>query len=1414
MGCGLSLLKILTVIILLSLAGGCSKVNVEINPAALSSQAGFSVLDATTTEGGGLQFTIQLDSPQTTSTSVDYVTTNGTALSGSHYTTTSGTAVFAPGETSKVITVGTLANGLEKCAPNRTVNLTLSNPVGAPIIGKSTIGTITDPDLPALSITDATGTEGTAVNFSVSLTTACPTKAVSFRWATSSGTATSGLDFTANNRIATIAPGSTSTTLSVPTLEDTRYEGDETLAVTLSSLVNATSGTLVGTGTISDNDSIPVVTFATSSQTISEAGTTATVTVSLSHPSYQSVTVPYTLSGTAQDGGVDYSIAASPIVIAPGALSGSLTVSLVNDLTSEVAETAILTLGAPTNGSKGTQDSHTLTITDNDYPRITNVTSAMANGTYTSGDVNVSVVFSTSVTVMGTPLLNLNTTPPRFASYLAGSGSTTLTFRYPIQYGDTAADLDYASLSALVLSGGTIKDTVNTTNADLTLPLPGASGSLGNNKNIVINAPTQPQISSVMLSPKVYFKDDAIDLKVTFSENVTVTGTPIVNVSIGGATAVFQYSSGSGSTQLTFQYLVKGTDAGATPSVSSPVDLNGGTIKSSFGVDSLLTFATPTTTGVYVDGRTLTLSFLTPETVVNESSGIGRTAIVSITPAPVYDVTIPLSFTGSAISGVDYTVAQSSVTFPGGQSSVTIDYDVLDDSVDEVGVHFSIIADRPSTRSNILLSELYGTTITILDDDLSKTPIEIDSIRGDDHFCKIDGGGNLYCWGYNTYGQVGDGTTTSRKNPVLIDSGTTYVSVSLGNQQTCGVTSTNVLKCWGMNRADFYLGDGTNIDHHSPVVIDFGTSYSSVKLGRQLICGITVSGALKCWGHNPGNGSLSSVATPVLVDPGVSYVKVSPDYSVACGITTTNVTKCWGNNYSGGLGDGTTTDHYTPQPITSPESFKDVYTFNYAACAISLANELFCWGNNYGGILGVGSTSYAIHTPTHVDSGTTYVSIATNGDAMCGLTTTNKIKCAGYGWYGILGQGTQSEDNLSMAPISSSESYKTIESSFNSFCGTTTSNLRKCWGATASFEHESLTPVLVLASYAFSSIVTDENVSCGITSGGDLYCWGYNYEHALGDGTNKYRWTPIRIDPEVKYKMVTVNYSHSCGITTTNILKCWGVNYNGSVGNGTTDPILQPIVIDGGNTYKEVSAGYDFTCGITMTNELKCWGYNSSSQIGNGTSTDQLSPTVISAGTSFSTVSAGDYHTCAITLLGELKCWGMNLGNRLGDGTAINRSTPVTIDSGVQYSRVVAGYENSCGITTAGTLKCWGSNNSGRLGNGNSIDQTTPAVIDGGTTYKFVDIGTYTNAICAITSSDSLKCWGSNGSLTVGDSNASQVYTSPTVIDGGQTYRSISVGYTTCGITTSNTTKCWGSNLGYNYGMSFGGFFPRTFGEY
>jgi hypothetical protein len=203
-----------------------------------------------------MSFDVSLVPASAQTVTVQYGTANGTATAGSDYSATSGTLTFAPGETAKSVPVTVLGDTLSEGSETLFVDLTAATNAA---IGRGRgVGTIVDDDpLPALSINDVTVTEGNSGSQSAAFTVNLSVpggQTVTVQYATASGSATAGSDYSTTSGTLTFAPGDTAKTVNVSVLGDTASESSETFFVDLSAAVNATVSRARGVGTITDND--------------------------------------------------------------------------------------------------------------------------------------------------------------------------------------------------------------------------------------------------------------------------------------------------------------------------------------------------------------------------------------------------------------------------------------------------------------------------------------------------------------------------------------------------------------------------------------------------------------------------------------------------------------------------------------------------------------------------------------------------------------------------------------------------------------------------------------------------------------------------------------------------------------------------------------------------------------------------------------------------------------------------------------------------------------------------------------------------------------------------------------------------------------------------------------------------------
>lgn len=260
---------------------------------------------------------------------------------------------------------------------------------------------------------------------------------------------------------------------------------------------------------------------------------------------------------------------------------------------------AILTLASP--GAAGSISASRHIVVDGFSPGVSGVTSVEPDGTYLAGAVlHLNVTFSQNVFVTGPPTLTLATgAGGAAATYTSGSGTATLTFTYTVGLNDASSHLDYVSATALSLNGGSIQD-AGANNAVLTLPNPGAPGSLGANRTIILPGPAPTIVGVSSPNPDgTYHVGDALTITVAFSAPVAVTGIPTLTLETGAADARIPYVGGSGTSVLSFRYAV--SDLQSTPHLdyvsASALSLNGGTIASLTSASATLTLPAPGTAG-------------------------------------------------------------------------------------------------------------------------------------------------------------------------------------------------------------------------------------------------------------------------------------------------------------------------------------------------------------------------------------------------------------------------------------------------------------------------------------------------------------------------------------------------------------------------------------------------------------------------------------------------------------------------------------------------------------------------------------------------------------------------------------------------------------------------------------------------
>jgi alpha-tubulin suppressor-like RCC1 family protein len=356
------------------------------------------------------------------------------------------------------------------------------------------------------------------------------------------------------------------------------------------------------------------------------------------------------------------------------------------------------------------------------------------------------------------------------------------------------------------------------------------------------------------------------------------------------------------------------------------------------------------------------------------------------------------------------------------------------------------------------------------------------------HTCALLSDGTAKCWGYNYWGQLGDGARTNRLRltPVTVSGLTNAVAIAAGYYHTCALLNNGTAKCWGNNNYG-QLGNGTIASNNTPVTVSGLTNAVAIAAGYLHTCALLSDGTAKCWGRNDygqlGDGTGTNKSTPVTVSGLTNAVAIAAGYYHTCALLNNGTAKCWGNNNYGQLGNGTIASNNTPVTVSGLTNAVAIAAGYLHTCALLSDGTAKCWGRNDYGQLGDG-TGTNKSTPVTVSGLTNAVAIAAGRDYTCALLSDGTAKCWGWNYDGQLGDGTRTDRS---------------------------------------------TPVTVSGLTNAVAIAAGAAHTCALLNNGTAKCWGWNGAGQLGDGTMTSKSTPVTV---LKYNLGG-RYDKTNGIPAT-----------------------------------------------------------------------------------------------------------------------------------------------------------------------------------------------------------------------------------------------------------------------------------------
>jgi len=330
-------------------------------------------------------------------------------------------------------------------------------------------------------------------------------------------------------------------------------------------------------------------------------------------------------------------------------------------------------------------------------------------------------------------------------------------------------------------------------------------------------------------------------------------------------------------------------------------------------------------------------------------------------------------------------------------------------------------------------SELQGTTR--------------DVTVGYQHACSLRVDGAVRCWGFNNYGQLGDGTTTQARVPRLVGGLSNAAAVSAGYYFTCARLTDRTARCWGYNGYG-QLGDGTTTDRRAPVAVTGLTGVAQIDAGIHHACAAREDGSLLCWGYNfygqlgDLTGTNRATPTPVQGLSGVSRVAAGGNHT--CAIRSGGTVWCWGYNGYGQLGSGNTSDSARATQVAGVAGAVDLAAGANHTCARLTDGTVRCWGLNGNGQLGDGSTSTR-YTPVAVSGVTGAVQLSAGDNHTCARLTDGTVRCWGLNANGQLGDGTTTARPTAVA-VAGLANAGSVATFHRTTCATSSDNTLRCWG--------------------------------------------------------------------------------------------------------------------------------------------------------------------------------------------------------------------------------------------------------------------------------------------------------------------------------------------------------------------------------
>ncbi len=710
----------------------------------------------------------------------------------------------------------------------------------------------------------------------------------------------------------------------------------------------------------------------------------------------------------------------------------------------------------------------------------------------------------------------------------------------------------------------------------------------------------------------------------------------------------------------------------------------------------------------------------------------------------------------------------------------------------------------------------------------SNAPRNAHHVVGGNGFTVEIRSGEIWAWGLNNHGQLGDGTHTNSNTPVQeATHANDWVDINCGGNHVIAIKADGTVWAWGFNDKG-QLGINVNPDTSVPLQIGTENNWVSMGCGVNQTYVIKADGTLWACGSNQ-NGALGlgtsvpTFPTLTMVGNNHNWRNISGGNNHVAAIQYDGTLWTWGTNDVGQLGVGTLTvlQNLAPVQIGSATSWISVETGDNSVLGLQNNGKLFAWGFNGAGQLGDG-TSQNQNAPVQIGATIKWIgmSIGQTGNSnlthSLGVSSDGKLFAWGSNVFGQLGIGTP-DSNPHPTPllISSMTNLVNVECGFGTSYSIAANGALFSWGNNSTGQigngntNNEASPVQAsVVPLGWSKVAAGDTYTAALKSDGNIWTMGNNDFGQLGNGsTTPNSLVPVQVIGS-DFKQVVCGKSHTLAIKANGTLWAWGKNVNGQLGIGNSDASLHstPIQIGVGNNWTSVSAGDAYSMAIKADGTLWAWGDNTFGQFGNGTPnpTPTTAPIQISGLDTWVDVECGTDFTLILKSNGTLSAAGNNDFGQLGIGSLASIVPSFQLVTAVPTNNWIsiaasAGGAHSLGVTSNGLVYAWGDNTHGQIGDGTFNPHNAPVVVSFFQTLGVKALTVYAGLAhsFAIINTGEIYGWGDNASSQLGHS---VTHTLPFLVDSVSNIVTMACGYNHTAIIHSDRSLLCMSGLN-NFGQ-------------